>query len=59
MAGVARHFRKWLEMAKNRQKWKEGWKWLEMEGNGCKKLDWLEMAGNRWKWLDMAGNSLI
>ena len=45
--------------------WK-GWKWLEIDENGCewlhiavdcqKLLKQLDIAENCWKWLEMAGN---
>ena len=57
MAGMAVHFRKWLNMVRNGwngQKWLKmaghfrnywnGWKWLEMAGNGLKLLEKLEIA---------------
>ena len=38
---------------------KNGWKWMEKDGNGWKlleRLKWLDMAGFswKWKWLEMA-----
>ena len=33
-------------------------KWMEMAGNGFKRLEWLKMAaGNCYKWLEIAVNS--